>query len=213
MWRTPPQPTHHQHLPASPRPRHVSTSAPLALGATPRVLLIGTRPEHEDNALIAWLSLFRHYDVGVLSLTRGEDTPNLAGPEHEAPLAVVRTAELLAVRQRDGARQFFTRAYDFGATRVDSIVAREWPRDSLLRDVVSVIRAFRPHVIIALTSSSDTIDATRRLSAELAAEAFAVADDSVRMPALLTGRLPRWRVGRLYTLDRGGDAGARAPFP
>ncbi|MBK8057384.1 MAG: PIG-L family deacetylase [Gemmatimonadetes bacterium] len=188
-------------------PGQPPTPAPLSLGAPPRVLLIGTRPEDEDNALIAWLSLFRHYDVGVLSLTRGEDTPNLAGPEHEAPLAVVRTAELLAVRQRDGARQFFTRAYDFGATRVDSIVAREWPRDSLLRDVVSVIRAFRPHAIIALTTTSDTIDATRRLSAELAAEAFAVAEDTVRMPALLTGRLPRWRVGRLYTLDRGGDAG------
>lgn len=183
-----------------------ATAAPPTLIPPPRILLIGTRPEDEDNALIAWLSLGRHFDVGVLSLTRGEDTPNLAGPEHEAPLAVVRTAELLAIRQRDGARQYFTRAYDFGATRVDSVVAREWPRDSLLRDVVSVIRAFRPHAIIALTSAADTIDATRRLSAQLAAAAFALADDTLRMPAILTGRLSAWRVGRLYSLQRDGDA-------
>lgn len=183
-------------------------AAPRTLAPPPRFLLIGTRPEDEDNPLIAWLSLGRQFDVGVLSLTRGEDTPNLAGPEHEAPLAVVRTAELLAIRQRDGARQYFTRAYDFGATRTDSIVVREWPRDSLLRDMVSVIRAFRPHAIIRLTSTADTIDATRRLSAELSAEAFALASDTIAMPTVRTGRLPAWRVGRLYTLTADGDAGA-----
>ncbi|MCC6930773.1 MAG: hypothetical protein IT359_17415 [Gemmatimonadaceae bacterium] len=185
-----------------------SRTATPALNAAPRLLLIGTRPEDEDNALIAWASLGRHIETASLSLTRGEDTPNLAGLEHQAPLAVVRTAELLAERRRDGARQYFTRAYDFGATRLDSVVAREWPGDTLLREIVAIVRAFRPHAIVALTSSLDERDATRRLTARLAAAAFAESGDTVRWPTPRTGRLPAWTVGRLYTLLASGSADA-----
>ena len=189
--------------PASSRAQaHASRTALPSLNAAPRLLFIGTRPEDEDNALIAWASLGRHIETAFLSVTRGEDTPNLAGLEHQAPLAVVRTAELLAERRRDGARQYFTRAYDFGATRLDSVAAREWPGDTLLREVVAVVRAFRPHAIVALAASDDPRDATRRLTARLAAAAFAESGDTVRWATPRTGRLPEWTVGRLYTLVR-----------
>lgn len=169
------------------------------IGTTARVLIVGTRPEDEDNALIAWLSLGRHVETAYLSLTRGEAGVNLIGSERDAPLAVVRTAELLAERQRDGAHQYFTRAYDFGATAADSIVNRWWPHDSLLNDVVSIVRAFRPHVIISLADSGDR-DATRRLTARLAAEAFSIAPDTVRLPSRMSARLPAWRPARLLTI-------------
>src|SRR5512143_99718 len=134
------------------------------VGTTARVLMIGARPEDEDNALIAWLSLGRHVETAYLSLTRGEAGVNLLGGERQSALAVVRTAELLAERQRDGAHQYFSRAYDFGSTRLDSVVDAAWPHDSLLKDVVSIIRAFRPHVVISV-QTADTMehDATRRL--------------------------------------------------
>jgi LmbE family N-acetylglucosaminyl deacetylase len=154
------------------------------LGTTARVLIIGTRPEDEDNALIAWLSLGRHVETAYLSLTRGESGVNVIGTERDAPLAIVRTAELLAERQRDGARQYFTRAYDFGSTSVDSIVDAAWPHDSLLKDVVSVVRAFRPHVVISLVAERGERDATRRLTARLAAEAWAPAPHPGRVAAL-----------------------------
>src|SRR5689334_7626215 len=92
------------------------------LGTSARVLIIGTRPEDEDNALIAWLSLGRNVETAYLSITRGESANNIVGTERQSALGVVRTAELLAERQRDGAHQYFTRAYDFGPTRSDSIV-------------------------------------------------------------------------------------------
>ena len=57
---------------------------------------IGTRPEDEDNALIAWLSRGRHVATAHLALTLGESGVNLIGAERQAPLPVVRTAELLA---------------------------------------------------------------------------------------------------------------------
>ena len=170
------------------------------IGTTARVLIVGTRPEDEDNALIAWLALGRHVETAYLSVTRGEAGVNLIGSERDAPLAVVRTAELLAERQRDGAHQYFTRAYDFGPTAADSIVNRWWPHDSLLRDVVSVVRAFRPHVIIAIANSSDR-DATHRLTARLVAEAFAMAADTTRLSSRMTARLPAWTPARLFTLS------------
>jgi LmbE family N-acetylglucosaminyl deacetylase len=176
-----------------------------SLGTTARVLLVATRPEDEDNALIAWLSLGHDVETAYLSLTRGESGVNVNGSERQSALAVVRTAELLAERGRDGAHQYFTRAYDFGSPTADSVVDARWPRDSLLRDVVSVIRAFRPHVIILLDahSGADTLDverdATRRLTSRLAREAFTLAADTIRLPSRATSRLPAWSVSRLYT--------------
>src|SRR5262249_28208538 len=125
-------------------------------GTTARVLIIGTRPEDEDNALIAWLSLGRHVETAYLSITRGESGANVAGNERPSALGVVRTAELLAERDRDGAHQYFTRAYDFGSSTLDSLVERAWPHDSLVHDVVSVVRAFRPQLIISLVRNDST---------------------------------------------------------
>jgi LmbE family N-acetylglucosaminyl deacetylase len=169
------------------------------LGTTARVLIIGTRPEDEDNALIAWLSLGRHVETAYLSLTRGESGVNVIGTEQDAPLAIVRTAELLAERQRDGAHQYFTRAYDFGSTSVDSIVDAAWPHDSILKDVASVVRAFRPHVVISLVAERGERDATRRATARLVAEAFVAAADTMRLPPVSTSRLPGWTISRLFT--------------
>src|SRR5678815_1015811 len=168
------------------------------IGPAPRVLLIGTRPEDEDNALLAWLGLGRGVETAFLSLTRGEGSPNVAGSERQSALAVLRTAEVLAERQRDGAHQYFTRAYDFGSATEDSVVDRLWPRDTLLRDIVSVIRAFRPQVVISM---SDTVsrDATRRRTAQLVRAAFEAAADTDVLSSRAASRLPAWSVGRLYT--------------
>lgn len=167
------------------------------VGTTARVLVIGTRPQDEDNALIAWLSLGRGVETAFLSLTRGEAGPNIAGNEHQAPLAIVRTAELLAERKRDGAHQYFTRAYDFGPTRSDSVVAALWPYDSLLEDMAVVIRAFRPHVVIAPYSDSTDRDATHRFTARLIRDAIVVAADTLRLSIRASGRLEPWTVRRV----------------
>jgi hypothetical protein len=176
------------------------------LGSSAGVLLIGTRPEDDDNALVAWLSLGRHIETAFLSMTRGESGVNAIGAENEFPLGSVRTAELLRARSLDHARQYFSRAYDFGFTSSDSVVAAMWPKDSLLHDVVSVIRASRPHVIIVLASETGERDATRRLTARLASEAFALAADSLRMPSTSTSRLAVWSPSRLLTRVDSGTA-------
>lgn len=174
--------------------RHAASS----IGTTARVLIVGTHPEDEDNALIAWLSLGRNVETAYLSITRGEAGVNLAGNERQSALGVVRTAELLAERQRDGARQYFTRAYDFGLVRSDSILENGWLRDTLLVDVVTIMRAFRPHVVISLYSDSIADrDLSHRYTARLTREAVRAAADSVRFPARSTVRLQPWAARRL----------------
>src|SRR5260370_39604590 len=67
---------------------------------------------------------------------------------------MIRTEDLLAARRLDGARQFFTRAYDFGFSKTVEETFRFWPRDSLLADVVAVIRRFRPQIIVSIFSGT-----------------------------------------------------------
>lgn len=172
-----------------------------AIGTTARVLIIGAHPDDEDNALIAWLSLGRHVETAYLSLTRGENGVNVLGRERESLLGMVRTAEVLAERRRDGAHQYFTRAYDFGFARNDSVAYAGWPRDSVLRDVVTVLRVFRPQVVISLfTADSTNHDGQHQVAGELARAAFILAGDTTRMPSAFTSRVGGWTVGAFYQL-------------
>ena len=55
-------------------------------------------------------------------------------------LLIYKKVPAFAARALDGASQFFTRAYDFGFTRSLPETERFWPPDSILKDVVRVVR-------------------------------------------------------------------------
>src|SRR5687767_13592808 len=124
------------------------------LGITKRVLMIGAHPDDEDTQLLARFALEEGAEVAYLSLTRGEGGQNGIGPELGEGLGLLRTEELLAARRVDGARQFFTRAYDFGFSKSAEETFRHWPREELLRDVEFVIQRFRPDIIITVFSGT-----------------------------------------------------------
>jgi len=119
------------------------------LGANKRVLFIAAHPDDEDTQLLTYLSRGLGAQAAYLSLSRGEGGQNLIGSELGPDLGVIRTEELLAARSTDGARQLFTRAYDFGFSKTADETFRLWPRDTLLRDVVELIRRFRPQIIVS----------------------------------------------------------------
>ena len=153
------------------------------LGSNKRVLMIGAHPDDEDTQLLVLLSRGMGAQAAYLSLTRGEGGQNLIGPELGPELGIIRTEELLAARELDGARQFFTRAYDFGFSKSADETFRFWPRDSILKDVVDVIRRFRPQIIVAVFSGTPADGhGHHQVSAILARQAFDLLRDSAGGP-------------------------------
>ena len=153
------------------------------LGSNKRVLMIGAHPDDEDTQLLVLLARGMGAQVAYLSLSRGEGGQNLIGPELGPELGVIRTEELLAARELDGARQYFTRAYDFGFSKSAEETFRFWPRDSILKDVVAIIKRFRPQIIIAVFSGTPADGhGQHQVSAIIARQAFDLMRDSAGGP-------------------------------
>src|ERR1051326_3323346 len=143
------------------------------------VLHLAAHPDDENTQLITYLTRGRGYRTGYLSITRGDGGQNEIGPEFDEKLGVARTQELLAGRRYDGARQFFTRALDFGYSKSLDEALAIWDRQQVLGDVVRVIRTFRPDVIVTRFAprAQPGNHGHHNASAVLAVEAFKLAGD------------------------------------
>jgi LmbE family N-acetylglucosaminyl deacetylase len=174
------------------------------LGHTERVLMIGAHPDDEDTELLTLLVRGRGAEAAYLSLNRGEGGQNLIGPELGMALGLLRTEELLAARRLDGARQFFTRAYDFGYSKTLDETWHHWPPDTVLKDVVRIVRRFRPQIIVSVFSGTPRDGHGQHQAAGWAArEAFRIAGDSSRFPELQREEgLAPWTPLKLYRSTR-----------
>jgi LmbE family N-acetylglucosaminyl deacetylase len=172
-----------------------------AIGTTTRVLMIAAHPDDEDTNLIAWLARGRHVETAYLSLTRGDGGQNLIGNELGDNLGVIRTQELHAARRLDGGRQYFSRAFDFGFSKSADESFEAWPRDSVLGDAVRVVRAFRPHVIVAVfTGTPRDGHGHHQVAGLLARLAYDQAADTLAFPVHTHG-LP-WSAATFYRASR-----------
>ena len=162
-----------------------------------RVLYIAAHPDDENTNLMAFWSNGSLYDAAYLSVTRGDGGQNILGSELGERLGVIRTEELLDARRIDHARQFFTRALDFGFSKTANETLHIWDHDKILADVVWVIRNFRPDVIVTRFSpEDDKTHGHHTASAILATEAFSAAADPNRFPDQLAFVKP-WQATRL----------------
>jgi LmbE family N-acetylglucosaminyl deacetylase len=116
-------------------------------GVTTRILYITAHPDDESAAVLTYLARGLHADVALLSLTRGEGGQNALGPEQAPQLGLIRTQELLAATRGYGVKLFFTSAKDFGFSKTPEETEKIWG-DQVLADMVRVIRAFRPNIVI-----------------------------------------------------------------
>jgi LmbE family N-acetylglucosaminyl deacetylase len=178
------------------------------LGHYKRVLMIGAHPDDEDTELLTILVRGMGTEAAYLSLNRGEGGQNLIGPELGEALGLLRTEELLAARHLDGARQYFTRAYDFGFSKSMDETWQHWPREEILKDVVRMVRKFRPQIIVSIFSGTPKDGHGQHQAAGWAArEAFRVAGDSLRFPELAGEGLVPWTPLKFYRSAR-FDSGA-----
>ncbi|PYJ27769.1 MAG: LmbE family protein, partial [Verrucomicrobia bacterium] len=162
-----------------------------------RVLYVAAHPDDENTNLMAFWANGLLYDSAYLSVTRGDGGQNLLGPELGERLGVIRTEELLDARRIDHAKQFFTRATDFGFSKTAEETLRFWNHDKILADVVWVVRNFRPDVMVTRFSPEDQLThGHHTASAILAQQAFAAAGDPNRFPEQLAFVKP-WRPTRL----------------
>ena len=160
-------------------------------------LMIAAHPDDERTAVLAYFARGRHMRTAYLSLTRGEGGQNLIGSEQGPQLGLIRTQELLAARQIDGAEQFFTRAIDFGFTRTAAETMQKWGHDRILSDVVWVVRRYRPDVIdCGFSGTPRDGHGQHQASGILCHEVFDAAADPKRFPEQLRWVKP-WQAKRL----------------
>jgi LmbE family N-acetylglucosaminyl deacetylase len=162
------------------------------------VLYIAAHPDDENTRLLPYLTYERKLRTGYLSLTRGDGGQNLIGKEQGEPLGLIRTEELLAARRIDGAEQFFTRANDFGFSKNPDETFAIWNKDSILADMVWVIRTFKPDILITrFPTTGEGGHGHHTASAILAVEAFTAAADPTRFPEQLK-YTEVWQAKRIF---------------
>lgn len=164
------------------------------------VMMLAAHPDDENTAVLTYFARGRHLETIYVSATRGEGGQNLVGTEQGELMGLIRTQELLGSRRIDGAKQFFTRAIDFGYSKTPDEALGQWGRDVLVSDLVRAIRRFRPDVIIARFPPPPGSGGHGQHTAvgyvgEAAMEAAA---DSSMFPEQLAEGLEPWQAKRYY---------------
>ena len=171
------------------------------------VLYIAAHPDDENNSFLPFLTSDRMYRTAYLSLTRGDGGQNLLGKEQGIELGLIRTKELLAARQQDGAEQYFSRAYEFGFSKSAEEALAIWDHQQVLSDAVWVIRKFQPDIIIArFPPDARAGHGHHAASAIIAKEAFIAAADPKQFPEQFKYGVTIWQAKRILwnTFNFGG---------
>ena len=156
---------------------------------TTRILYITAHPDDESAAVLTYLARGLHADVALLSVTRGEGGQNALGPEQAPQLGLIRTQELLAATRGYGVKLYFTRARDFGFSKTPEETEKVWD-GQVLEDMVRVIRAFRPDIVINHWGGVHTGHGHHQASGVLTPKAVELAGDSSYNPSDPTGKKP-----------------------
>ena len=163
------------------------------------VLYIAAHPDDENTRLISYLASTTHARTGYLSLTRGDGGQNLIGNELRELLGVIRTQELIEARNIDSGEQFFSRANDFGYSKLPDETLKIWNKTEVLQDMVWVIRNFKPDVIITRFDhrTPGSTHGHHTSSAMLTQEAYDLAANATYEPGQLAFT-QTWKPDRMF---------------
>jgi LmbE family N-acetylglucosaminyl deacetylase len=170
------------------------------LRTTASVLHTTAHPDDEHGGVLTMLSRGEGAQVSLLTLTRGESGDNALGPELFDALGLIRTEELLLADRYYGVdRQYFGTVVDYGFSKRLDETLEKWGIDYVLRDIVGVIRAERPLVVIARFQGNERDGHGNHSAAGMVTQAaFAKAADPAIFPDQLAKGLRPWRPLKLY---------------
>ena len=170
------------------------------LRTSARILHVTAHPDDEDGGMLTMEARGKGATVMLCSLTRGEGGQNKSGSAFSDELGILRTLELLAATQYYGVDLCFTRVADFGFSKNAPETIEKWGgHEAALRDLVRVIRQFRPDIIDArFTGTPNDGHGNHQASEVLAREAFRAAADPNQFPEQIKEGLPRWQAKKFY---------------
>ena len=171
------------------------------LHTTARLLHTTAHPDDEDGGMLTLESRGKGDDVTLMTLTHGEGGQNKTGSNLFDELGVLRVLELLESDKYYGVHQRFSLAADFGFSKSAQESLEKWkdgkgPGYIPLRDMVRVIRTFRPDVIAQRFQGADRDGhGHHQASGIITKQAFRAAADPKQFPEL---NLPPWQAKKLY---------------
>src|SRR5262249_15948796 len=170
------------------------------LNTTARLMHVTAHPDDEDGGMLTLESRGKGVSGVLMTLTRGEGGQNKMGSNLFDALGVLRTLELTASDRYYGVEQRFSRVADFGYSKSADETFQKWGgHDIALGDMVSVIRTFRPDVLVARFSGTERDGhGHHQASSILAREAFRAAADPQRFPEQIQEGLQPWQAKKFY---------------
>ncbi|MGH9488373.1 MAG: PIG-L family deacetylase [Terriglobales bacterium] len=163
------------------------------------LLMIEAHPDDEDGGLLTYESRGQGVRTALLTLNRGEGGQNLMSNDFYDALGLVRTQELLAADRDYGVQQFFTRVVDFGFSKTKQQSFQKWGRQRVLADVVRVVRAVRPLVLVStFVGGPSDGHGNHGVAGQLTQEVFADAADPRLFPRQIQQGLLPWQPLKVY---------------
>ncbi len=157
-----------------------------------RVLFTVAHPDDEASTLLTYLPHALGTDTTLLTLNRGEGGQNAIGPEQGAQLGILRSSELAAAMNVEGPHLYFTRVVDFGFSKTLSETLEKW-HGVELEDMVRVIRAVRPQIVINGWGGQKTGHGNHQDSGYQTPIAVQDAADPSKYPDQIAEGLKPWR--------------------
>jgi LmbE family N-acetylglucosaminyl deacetylase len=170
------------------------------LRTTVSIMHITAHPDDEHGGVLTKLSRGDGARMTLLTLNRGESGDNAIGPQLFDALGLIRTEELLVSGKYYGIdQQFFTTVVDYGFSKTLEESIGKWGRETVLRDVVRIVRMERPTIILSRFQGTERDGHGNHQAAGLMAqEAFKAAGDPTRYPEQLKGGLTPWSAQKVY---------------
>ena len=172
----------------------------LKLRTTASVMHVTAHPDDEHGGVLAKLSRGDGARLALLTLNRGESGDNAIGPQLFDALGLIRTEELLNADRHYGVdEQYFTTVVDYGFSKRLEEALDKWGRETVLRDVVRIIRTSRPTIILSRFQGNERDGHGNHQTAGLMAlEGFRAAGDPNRYPEQIAEGLRPWQPKKVY---------------